>query len=202
MSREQSPQPPAGDGPATDEYLRAVTIGESKPHNDTVTLVPYDPQWPQQYARLAARIRNALGAGALVLEHVGSTSVPGLSAKPVIDIVLAVADSADEPAYVPPLAAQGFVLRTREPDWFEHRMIRTPEVDGNLHVFSEGCAEIGRMVAFRDRLRADAQDRLLYERTKQELAARTWRHVQHYADAKAAVVREILGRADLATPPP
>jgi GrpB-like predicted nucleotidyltransferase (UPF0157 family) len=74
-------------------------------------------------------------------------------------------------------------------------MFRTPEVDGNLHVFSEGRAEIRRMVAFRDRLRAYSQDRLLCERTKQELAARTWRHMQHDADAKAAVVREILGRA-------
>jgi GrpB-like predicted nucleotidyltransferase (UPF0157 family) len=195
MSREQAPPPPAGGGAATDEYLQAVTIGERKPHDDTITLVPYDPQWKAQFERLAARIRSALGAGALVLEHVGSTSVPGLSAKPVIDIVLAVADSADEPAYVTPLEAQGFVLRTREPDWFEHRVFRTPEVEGNLHVFADGCAEIGRMVAFRDRLRADAQDRLLYERTKQELAARTWRHVQHYADAKGDVVREILGRA-------
>lgn len=198
MKREQTP-PPAGEGPATDEYLRAVTIGERELHNDTITLVPYDPEWPRQYARLAACIRTALGAGARVLEHVGSTSVPGLSAKPVIDIVLAVADSADEPAYVPALEAQGFVLRTREPDWFAHRMFKTPEVDGNLHVFSEGCAEVERMIAFRDRLRDDAGDRLLYGRTKQELAARRWRHVQHYADAKSEVVREILARSGTAS---
>lgn len=202
MSQEQNPRAPSGEAAAADEYLQAVTLGERKPHNDTITLVPYDPQWPLQFARLAERIGAALGAKALLLEHVGSTSVPGLSAKPVIDIVLAVADSADEPGYVPPLEAQGFVLRIRETDWFEHRMFKTPEVDGNLHVFSESCAEIGRMVAFRDRLRADAEDRRLYERTKQELAARTWRHVQHYADAKAEVVREILARARAPAPAP
>jgi GrpB-like predicted nucleotidyltransferase (UPF0157 family) len=199
MSRE--PQTPAADGATSEQYLRAVTIGERRPHDGTVYLAPYDPQWPVQFARLAERIRAALGARALLLEHVGSTSVPGLSAKPVIDMVLAVADSADEPAYVPPLQAQGFVLRIREPGWFEHRLLKAPEVAGNLHVFSEGCEEIGRMVAFRDRLRADAEDRLLYERRKQELAARTWRHVQHYADAKSEVVREILARATASNPP-
>jgi GrpB-like predicted nucleotidyltransferase (UPF0157 family) len=199
MSRE--PQTPAADGATSEQYLRAVTIGERRPHDGTVLLAPYAPQWPVQFARLAERIRAALGARALLLEHVGSTSVPGLSAKPVIDMVLAVADSADEPAYVPPLQAQGFVLRIREPGWFEHRLLKAPEVAGNLHVFSEGCEEIGRMVAFRDRLRADAEDRLLYERRKQELAARTWRHVQHYADAKSEVVREILARATASNPP-
>lgn len=200
MSRE--PQAPAGDGATFEDYLRAVTIGERRPHDGTVLLVPYDQQWPAQFARLAERIRAALGAKALLLEHVGSTSVPGLSAKPVIDMVLAVADSADEPSYLQPLQAQGFVLRIREPDWFEHRLLKAPLIAGNLHVFSEGCTEIGRMVAFRDRLRADACDRFLYERTKQELAARTWRHVQHYADAKAEVVREILARAATAAPQP
>ena len=193
MSRE--PQTPAADGATSEQYLRAVTIGERRPHDGTVYLAPYDPQWPVQFARLAERIRAALGARALLLEHVGSTSVPGLSAKPVIDMVLAVADSADEPAYVPPLQAQGFVLRIREPGWFEHRLLKAPDVAGKLHVFSGGCAEIDRMVAFRDRLRANAEDRLLYERTKQEFAGRTWRYVQHYADAKSEVVHEILARA-------
>lgn len=197
----QEPQAPAAEDAASDEYLRAVTLGERKAHDAAIFLAPYDPRWAAQFARLAARIRAALGASALLLEHVGSTSVPGLSAKPVIDMVLAVADSADEPAYVPALEAQGFALHIREPGWFEHRMFKTPEVEGNLHVFSVGCAEIGRMMAFRDRLRADAGDRLIYERKKRELAARTWRHVQHYADAKSEVVREILARAEGAASP-
>jgi GrpB-like predicted nucleotidyltransferase (UPF0157 family) len=121
--------------------------------------------------------------------------VPGLAAKPVIDMVLAVADSADEDAYGPPLERAGFVLAIREPGWFEHRMLRSPGIAGNLHVFSAGCSEIARMLAFRDRLRGDAGDRALYERVKRDLAAHTWQHMQDYADAKSAVIAEIMTRA-------
>lgn len=110
-------------------------------------------------------------------------------------MVLAVADSADEPSYIRALEEKGFMLKIREPDWFEHRLLKTPHTDGNLHVFSEGCEEIDRMLAFRDHLRADEGDRCLYEETKKELAVRTWNHTQQYADAKAEVVQEILTRA-------
>ncbi len=143
----------------------------------------------------ADRIRDVLSEKVLLLEHVGSTSVPELSAKPIIDMVLAVSNSADEPSYVPPLEEQGFVLRIREPDWFEHRLLKAPDIDGNLHVFSVGCEEIDRMLAFRDWLRVHDDDRRLYEETKRELAARTWKHTQNYADAKSEVVQEILARA-------
>ena len=129
------------------------------------------------------------------MEHVGSTSVPGLAAKPIIDISLAVADSADEQAYVPALEAAGYFLRIREPDWFEHRGFGRRDARVNLHVFSAGCAEIDRMLRFRDRLRRDDADRELYERTKRELAQRQWKYVQNYADAKSAVVEAILARA-------
>ena len=125
----------------------------------------------------------------------GSTSVPGLAAKPIIDMVLAVPDSGDEPAYVPPLAASGFSLRIREPDWFQHRLFKAPDIDCNLHVFSAGCDEIDRMIIFRDWLRMRQDERKIYEDAKRELAARTWKHVQHYADAKTTIVREILDRA-------
>jgi GrpB-like predicted nucleotidyltransferase (UPF0157 family) len=181
--------------PTREEYLAAVTVGERKPLNSTVHLVPYDPRWPSEFARLADSIRRTLGDKALLLEHVGSTSVPGLSAKPIIDIVLAVANSADESSYVPSLEAQGFVLRIREPDWFEHRLFKTPHTDGNLHVFSEGSEELGRMLAFRDWLRLHEEERRGYEKTKRALAARTWKHVQDYADAKSETVQEILARA-------
>jgi GrpB-like predicted nucleotidyltransferase (UPF0157 family) len=130
----------------------------------------------------------------LVLEHVGSTSIPGLSAKPKIDIVLGVADTTDEQAYVPDLEAAGYVLRIREPDWHEHRLLRSTDTEVNLHVFTVGCAEIERMVRFGEHLRTNVADRLLYERTKQDLAKRHWKYVQHYADAKSEVVEEILGR--------
>ena len=136
-----------------------------------------------------------LGIGALRLEHAGSTSVPGLAAKPVIDIVLVVADSSDEIAYSPALESAGYALRVREPNWFEHRLFKGPDTNINLHVFSAGCPEIERMLIFRDWLRSNAADRELYARNKRALAQTEWEDVQNYADAKTAVVQEILGRA-------
>lgn len=158
-------------------------------------MVEYDAAWPRVFEREAARIRAALGDEALLIEHVGSTSVPGLAAKPRIDIVLAIRDSSDEPNYAPRLMRAGYVLRVREPDWYEHRVFKGPDTDLNLHVFSVGCPEIERMLRFRDHLRIDAEDRDLYQQTKRELAGRTWKYTQHYADAKAPVVEEILARA-------
>ena len=181
--------------PLTEEYILAANIGAPPILNSPIALSPYDPEWPQHYAALARDIRAALGPKVLALEHVGSTSVPGLCAKPVIDIILAVGDASDEPAYVPALEARGFVLKIREPDWFNHRLLKTPDAGVNLHVFTHGCEEIARMIAFRDWLRTHDDDRALYERTKQELAQRTWKYMQNYADAKSDVVNAILSRA-------
>jgi len=181
--------------PMSEDELRATTIGELKPLSAPIEVVDYDPEWPRLFEREAERVRSALGSRVLQLEHAGSTSVPGLIAKPRIDMILVVADSADEPAYVPPLEAAGYVLRIREPDWFEHRLLRGPDTDINLHVFSAGCPEIDRMLLFRDHLRTDEADRELYARAKRELAQREWKYVQNYADAKSAVVEEILARA-------
>jgi GrpB-like predicted nucleotidyltransferase (UPF0157 family) len=178
--------------------LRAITIGELRPLDGHVVLAEYDPQWPRQFEREAARIRAALGTRALAIEHCGSTSVPGLAAKPLIDALLVVHDAGDEPAYVPALEAAGYVLRIREHDFFEHRLFKGPDVDVNVHVFSRDCPEIARMLRFRDWLRRDEADRRRYEGVKRELAARTWRHVQDYADAKSEVVADILARADAA----
>jgi GrpB-like predicted nucleotidyltransferase (UPF0157 family) len=185
---------PGARQPMTDEQIRAVTIGEmGSPAR--ITLAEYDPEWPALYAREAERIRAALGERVLLLEHVGSTSVPGLAAKPRIDILLVVPDSADEPGYVPDLGAAGYVLHIREPEWFEHRMFKGPDTAVNLHVLSPGCTESERMLRFRDHLRRNEGDRQLYERTKRMLAGRVWRHGQNYADAKSDVIDEILSRA-------
>jgi GrpB-like predicted nucleotidyltransferase (UPF0157 family) len=181
-----------------EEQLRRITLRELVPLNGPVQPVEYRSDWPSEFLREAKRIRKALGGRALQIEHVGSTSVPGLAAKPIIDIVLVVEDSADENAYVPALEASAYVLRIREPEFHQHRMFKGPDVDLNLHVFSRGCPEIERMLLFRDRLRTDDADRELYERVKRELARREWRYVQDYADAKAAVVAEILSRAQAA----
>ena len=181
--------------PNRDEQIRAATIGEPWRADGPIHLAEYDPEWPALYEREAARIQSILGDRVRLLEHAGSTSVPGLSAKPVIDIVLAVPDSADESAFVPPMEAAGYVLRIREPDWFEHRLFKGPDTNVNLHVFSEGCPEIERMLAFRDRLRTHDDERIRYGNTKRELAAREWTYVQCYADAKGEVVEGIIARA-------
>lgn len=194
--RPQSGNVPQSNLPLTDEELLRVTIGPRKPHNSTIFLAPYDAAWPSIFERQAGRIREVLGETAVLVEHVGSTSVPGLAAKPIIDIVLAVPDSADEPAYVTPLEAHGYVLRIREPDWFEHRCFKASDAQVNLHVFTVGCTEIDRMLLFRDWLRSNDSARQLYEDTKRELAARTWKYTQNYADAKTGVIQEILVRAE------
>ena len=181
--------------PHSDDAIRAFTIGELPEHNATIHLAEYDPEWPKLFEREAERIRATLAERALRIEHVGSTSVPGLPAKPVIDIDLVVLDSSDEDTYVPQLDAAGYVLRIREPDWFEHRLFKGPDTNVNLHTFSEGCEEVDRMLAFRDWLRIHDEDRELYLNAKRELAQREWKFVQNYADAKSAVITDILGRA-------
>jgi GrpB-like predicted nucleotidyltransferase (UPF0157 family) len=185
----------ASSTPKTEEQLRASQVGELVPLAGPIQLAEYDPQWPRLFEREAGRVQAVLGERVLLLEHVGSTSVPGLAAKPRIDMLLVVADSAGEPAYVPALEAAGYVLRIREPDWYEHRMFNRADTALNLHVFSVGCPEIDRMLLFRGWLRGHPADRQLYERTKRELARREWKYTQNYADAKTAVVEEILARA-------
>jgi GrpB-like predicted nucleotidyltransferase (UPF0157 family) len=179
-----SPQPPASDW-----------IVPPAPFAGRINLVAYDPTWSAQYEAVAARIRDAIGDTAVVLEHAGSTSVPGLAAKDQIDVVLGVPDSTDEAAYVPALEAAGFEFAIREPEWFEHRLFRGRDPKVNLHTFSAHCEEIARMLAFRDWLRTHSEDLELYEREKRRLAERTWNTMQDYADAKTEVVREIVGRA-------
>lgn len=99
--------------PTTDDELQKNTVGELKPHNAPITLVEYDSSWPELFEQESNRIHSVLGSKALQIEHVGSTSVPGLCAKPIIDILLVVKDSADESSYVPVLEAAGYVLQIR-----------------------------------------------------------------------------------------
>ena len=184
---------------ATDEQIEAVTVGTPRRLDGTVLLHEYDATWPSRYRAQAQAITSALGDTALSVEHIGSTSVPGLAAKPVIDVALVVPDSSDERSYVPGLERAGFRLQIREPDWHEHRMLVKRREDGdeesvNLHVYSDGCVQGPRDLRFRDWLRAHDDDRALYERTKRELAARVWKYMQNYADAKTAVIEDIRSR--------
>jgi GrpB-like predicted nucleotidyltransferase (UPF0157 family) len=162
-----------------------------------VVIHPYDLEWPSMFERERVAIVGALGDRAVQVEHTGSTSVPGLGAKPKIDITLAVPDSTDEDAYVPALEATGYRFLVREADWFEHRLLARDQPQVNLHVFTVGCSEIDQMTGFRDWLRTHADDRALYERVKRELAEREWAIVQDYADAKTDIVTEIKRRAGL-----
>lgn len=183
------------DAAASDEKSATAHIKPPEVLDGPIRLVDYDPDWDALYLREAARIRAALGGRLLLIEHVGSTAVPGLAAKPKVDLVIAVIDSSNEPDYLPALDAQGYELRIREPDWHEHRLLDGPDTVVNLHAFSDGCNEIERLLRFRDHLRRSETDRMLYESTKRSLAQQTWKYTQHYADAKSTVVEEILARS-------
>src|SRR4030095_2095783 len=98
-----------------EEQLRKVTIGELQAVNGPIRIVDYDPAWPALFEKEASRITAALGERVFSIEHVGSTAVPRLAAKPRIDILLVVADTADEPAYAPALATAGYLLLSRQP---------------------------------------------------------------------------------------
>jgi GrpB-like predicted nucleotidyltransferase (UPF0157 family) len=159
-----------------------------------VVLVEYDPAWVQMYEAEAAIVKQALGAKAILVEHIGSTAVPGLIAKPCIDILLAVADSADEDAYQPQLDAAGFVLRMRHPDWNEHRVFKSERINVNLHVWSTGSAEIDRHLAFRDWLRTHPDDRDAYAAAKRQIASGHIATMNDYAGMKDEIVAEITRR--------
>ena len=151
-----------------------------------IVIAEYDPGWPRRFLAERERIAAALGDRALRIEHIGSTSVPGLAAKPIVDILVEVPslDGVD-------LERAGYVLRVREEG---HRMFRTPELDVHVHVWPAGSPKIADDLALRDRLRASEEDRAAYEALKRELAARDWPDMNHYAEAKGPLIREILGR--------
>jgi len=173
-----------------DARLDEVLIGgrEERP----IVIVDYDEEWPTRFTKLAGQIKNALGNDALSVEHIGSTAVPGLAAKPIIDVLLVVIDVTDEGAYVTPLELEGFVLRVREP---RHRMFRTIEKDVHVHVFEPKSEEIEAYRDLRDWLRVNGADRDLYAATKKKLAQERWSDMNYYADAKSPVVQQILARA-------
>jgi GrpB-like predicted nucleotidyltransferase (UPF0157 family) len=194
VKEEGSDQTHEDRGPSKEQCLRAHTVGELRPLSGPIRVVDYDPEWQRRFELEANKIKSVLGSRAFCIEHVGSTSVPDLPAKPIIDILLVVANSAEETLYVQALEAATYQLHIREPGWHEHRMFKSSAMDVNLHVFSAGSPEIDRMLAFRDWLRSNARDRRLYARSKRALAQRDWKYAQDYADAKTAVIGEIASR--------
>jgi GrpB-like predicted nucleotidyltransferase (UPF0157 family) len=167
ITRHYDDDPPAGQDPWVD--------GPSQPYE--IQVVEYDERWPADFERVASRIRGALGERVLELHHVGSTSVPGLPAKPVIDVDLVVADSADEPAYLPDLVSAGFVHTIREPWWHEHRLVKYADPVAHVHVFGPDCPEVVRHRMFHDWLVEHEDDR------------------ERYADAKRAAAAEMNARS-------
>nr|WP_240665831.1 GrpB family protein [Agromyces sp. LHK192] len=157
-----------------------------------VGLHEHDDRWAQRYRDERDRIRGALTGMDAVIEHIGSTAVPGLAAKPIVDLVVVVDDITAEEDYLDPLLAAGYELRVREPG---HRMVRTPARDVHVHLLERGDPAIDDYLLLRDHLRRDAADRGLYERTKRDLIARPWNDMNDYADAKSGVIREIEERA-------
>lgn len=179
----------------SDEYIQKVIVNGNVEHNQTIQLNPYDEKWPALFEREKERILKILKDKALMIEHIGSTSVPGLMAKSIIDILLVVEDAGKEEDYMDDLCRHGYILRVREPDFENHHMFKGPDTDIHLHVFSKGSKEIEKYLLFRNYLRLHDDARELYENTKKELAKKTWKYVQNYADAKSEVVQKILSDA-------
>jgi GrpB-like predicted nucleotidyltransferase (UPF0157 family) len=174
------------------EYLRRVLVHGPQPA--WVEVVDYDEGWPASYERHASGLRATLGGRLLLIEHIGSTSVPGLAAKAVIDIVIGVADPDDDATYIHDLEAAGYDLRVREAG---HRCLRGggPGAAVNLHCYRPDDPEVRRYVVFRDHLRAHLSDRDLYAAAKRALAGREWPDMNYYADAKSPVIEEIMRRS-------
>ncbi|MCS6545204.1 GrpB family protein [Curtobacterium herbarum] len=157
-----------------------------------VGLHEHDPAWAVTFAEHRERILRAVGPLDVRVEHIGSTSVPGLAAKPIVDLVVVVPDITDESAYLDPLLGSGYELRVREPG---HRLVRTPTRDVHVHVYERGATAVEDYLLLRDRLRNDPDDRALYEATKRALLSGTWDDMNDYADAKTDVIRAVMDRA-------
>ena len=173
-----------------DAHLDVVLIGGREERE--IEIVDYSDAWPQRFEVERQRFRDALGETARRIEHIGSTAVPGLAAKALVDIMVTVEDPDDESAYVLHLERAGYVLLVREPG---HRMLRTPARDVHVHVWQADGEDERRHLVFRDRLRSNKSDRAEYERAKRELAGH-WRDMNYYARAKGTVIQRILARAD------
>jgi GrpB-like predicted nucleotidyltransferase (UPF0157 family) len=172
-------------------------IGERQP--GPIRLVAYDPAWPSQFDRIRDRLQDALGPRARTIEHIGSTAVPALVAKPIIDVLLTVDDVEDESAYASAITQLGYDLRVREPG---HRMFRPASLDAHIHVCGKGSCEQRDYLLLRDWLRHSADDRAAYARLKRTLADEDWPDVNYYAKAKGGLIGELLERAALASESP
>jgi GrpB-like predicted nucleotidyltransferase (UPF0157 family) len=184
----------------TPEQNAVALVGERPARWDHIVIEDYDPAWAGQFAAAAAVLSDALGGLIVAIEHVGSTSVPGLPAKPVIDIDLLIEDTADESGYVPALEERGYRLVLREPWWYGHRLLVSPAEDVHLHLWPRDAPEPIRHRLFRDWLRSHRPDRELYAAAKRCLAHETAQSPDRYNLAKNDVIDDIYTRIFAAGP--
>ena len=158
-----------------------------------VTLAPHDPAWARRFEEVRAGIAASLGPEARSIEHFGSTAVPGLDAKPILDVLVARGPEARFEAWARRLAPLGYAHAREdstaqgEGQWFFRDAPRTV----HIHVYPDGTRAHRRHLAFRDALRRDPALREAYARLKRGLATREWGTVQDYADAKTDFVRRV-----------
>lgn len=168
-----------------------------------MAIVDYNPAWPRRFTDTKARMETVLGSTAIAIQHAGSTSVVGLSAKDIIDIDLVVRNIKDEASYVSQLESVGFMFLFREPAWHEHRFfVADEELPGaypiNLHVFGPDCPEVERHRIFKEWLEKTPADLELYARVKRECAAASeaaGESMQDYTQRKDQVIRDVRERA-------
>ena len=178
----------------TPEQNAIALVGEPPRRWSTIVIEDYDPAWPERFEAAASVVTAALGDLVVSIEHVGSTAVPGLAAKPIVDIDLTIDDTADETRFVPALATSGYRLLLREPWWYGHRMLISAEEDVHLHVWPTGAPEAVRHLLFRDWLRTHPSDRELYESAKRRIAVETASRPGDYSLTKSDVIDEIFAR--------
>jgi GrpB-like predicted nucleotidyltransferase (UPF0157 family) len=180
-----------------EELVERIAFREVKP---PLQVVPYNPQWPSIFTTIKQQILTALGDQTVIsINHVGSTSIPGLPAKDTIDIDLEVLDIANEASYVPPLEAAGFKFLLREPHWHDHRFFCSYKPYAvNLHVWGPECPEVIRHQIFRQRLLDCPEDMKEYLKAKEMAASQieeSGGNMQDYNLLKEDTIRKILRNA-------
>lgn len=160
-----------------------------------VIIVEYDLAWPVQFEKIKTTVLARLGPVAVAVEHVGSTSVPGLAAKPIIDIDVVVPDESDVPAAIRLLRTLGYEhegdLGITGREAFSVPIGATPH---HLYLVTASSRELKRHLAFRNRLRADPEAAREYEALKRRLAAQFGADRSGYSESKSTFVEKLLAR--------
>lgn len=164
---------------------------------DPIIIVPYNIEWPTLFAELGARLRGALGATALRIDHIGSTSIPGLAAKPIIDVQVSVASFEPLDAYLLPMEKLGFVFRQNNPELTKRYFREQPgERRTHIHVRRAGSWWEQFPLLFRDYMRQNSDDAARYAALKYQLADLYRDDRRSYVDAKMPFIWEIMAKAD------